>query len=120
MSKRHAFIGRLPRRCALLTAITLAATGVVGNATPAYASTTSSYAYVVGNGLAPINLATNAVGTSIGVGPDLFYIAITPNGKSVYLVNDLSYGAATPVNTVTDAVGSSIKRRIAQRRDNGM
>ena len=63
---------------------------------------------VEGDGILPINLTTDAVGSLISVGiyggPQLF--AVAPNGQTGYVVGDGN--TVTPVNLVTDTVGTPI------------
>jgi YVTN family beta-propeller protein len=70
-------------------------------------------AYVLGgsNVVILINTITNKVEKAITVGPpgaDPWAIAITPNGKTVYITN---YGTGTvvPINTATNKTGKPIK-----------
>jgi RHS repeat-associated protein len=63
---------------------------------------------VEGDGILPINLTTDAVGSLISVGiyggPQSF--AVAPNGQTGYVVGDGN--TVTPVNLVTDTVGTPI------------
>jgi YVTN family beta-propeller protein len=55
----------------------------------------------------PINIATDKAGPPIQVGSSPVDIAITPNGKTAYVVNSAS-GTVTPVDTATNTAGSRI------------
>jgi YVTN family beta-propeller protein len=71
-------------------------------------------AYVAaGDGVTPINIATNTAGKPIKIGtakkPSApAAIAITPNGRTAYVV-DIGLDAVTPINTATDTAGKPIK-----------
>jgi len=52
----------------------------------------------------PISTATNKAGKPIKVGKDPFDLAITPNGKVVEVVNQLS-NTVTPIFTATNRAG---------------
>jgi YVTN family beta-propeller protein/autotransporter-associated beta strand protein len=62
----------------------------------------------------PLDTATNTAGTPIQVGPNPFGIAITPNGKTVYVatVETIGFpgaeGFVTPINTATNTAGAQI------------
>lgn len=63
--------------------------------------------YVVyqGEGVTPINTATNAPGPQILVTGSPFGIAITPNGKTAYVTSDsgnVGTGVITPIRVVTN------------------
>jgi YVTN family beta-propeller protein len=76
------------------------ATLLVGPATVAYAAPSGRVA----------NTATNTAGPPIKVGISPNAIAITPNGKTAYVV-DLDYygsGIVTPINTATNTAGRAI------------
>src|SRR5208282_3058796 len=72
-----------------------------------------------GNTVIPINTATNKAGPAIKVGncptkrpsPDcgLTAIAITPDGKTAYVVNETTKGTVTPIDTATNKPGTPIK-----------
>ncbi len=77
------------------------------------AATTSAQAgvtaYVVNgadNSVTPIQVATNTAGPVIPVGFAPNAIAITPNDKTVYVVNE--EGTVTPINTATNTTGPAI------------
>ena len=57
--------------------------------------------------MTPIATATNTAGTPIPVGNDPDAIAITPDGKTAYV---LSYdaGTVTPIATATNTAGTPI------------
>ena len=52
----------------------------------------------------PVNTTTGAVGKAITVGGSTQIIAITPNGKTVYAINDTA-GLVTPIPTATNRPG---------------
>ena len=60
--------------------------------------------YPVG-AVTPINTATNTPGPPIKVGGEARAIAITPNGKTAYVVND---STVTPISTATNTPGPPI------------
>jgi len=55
----------------------------------------------------PINTRTNTAGPTISVGRDLGAIAITPRGRTVYVVS-YGTGAVTPISTRTNKAGPPI------------
>jgi YVTN family beta-propeller protein len=55
----------------------------------------------------PVNLVTRKAGRAIGVGADPQAIAVTPNGRTAYVVNSGS-GTVTPIDTVTATAGPVI------------
>ena len=57
--------------------------------------------------MTPIDTATNTAGTAIAVGSGPFGVAITPDGKTAYVTNDLS-GSVTPIDTATNTPGTAI------------
>jgi DNA-binding beta-propeller fold protein YncE len=59
----------------------------------------------------PIRTATNTAGKAIGVGNLPWAIAITPNGKTAYVVN--SGGTVTPIRTATSTAGNAINVGLA-------
>ena len=60
--------------------------------------------------MTPINTATNKAGKAIKVGSYPFNIAITPNGKTAYAVNDnFNSGTVTPIRTATNTALKAIK-----------
>ena len=59
-----------------------------------------------GNTVTPINTVTNKAGTPIVVGTGPGQIAITPNGKTAYVITDDS---VVPVNTATGTALKPIK-----------
>ena len=72
-----------------------------------------SMAYVgsYADGVVPIALATDTLGTSIPVGVGCEYgtlIAITPDGKTAYVACDNAKGTVTPITLATGTVGTSI------------
>jgi YVTN family beta-propeller protein len=56
----------------------------------------------------PINLATNKPGAEIKVGSVPQRVAITPDGKTAYVTNDL-FNSVTPINLATNTPGTEIK-----------
>ena len=56
----------------------------------------------------PISTAANTAGRPIEVGQSAFSAAITPNGKTVYVVMSLA-GSVTPISTATSKPGKAIK-----------
>ena len=75
-------------------------------------------AYVVNHGgppgsantgtVTPVATATSAAGKAIKVGDGPGYIAITPNGKTAYVVSEDS-GTVVPIRTATNKAGKAIK-----------
>ncbi len=61
--------------------------------------------------VAPIDLATGAVGSTISVanGGYVGGIAITPNGQTAYVATIVGVPAIYPIDLATSAVGSSVK-----------
>ena len=57
--------------------------------------------------MTPIDIATNTADTPITVGNDPVAIAITPDGKTAYVANDIS-GSVTPIDTATNTAGTPI------------
>ncbi|HEY7014592.1 MAG TPA: alkaline phosphatase family protein [Streptosporangiaceae bacterium] len=55
----------------------------------------------------PVNLVTRKAGRAIRVGADPQAIAVTPNGRTAYVVNSGS-GTVTPISTVTRTAGPAI------------
>ena len=56
----------------------------------------------------PISTATNKAGKEIKVGPTASAIAITPNGRTAYVVSEGS-DTVTPISTATNMAGKPIK-----------
>ena len=56
----------------------------------------------------PIPVCTNVAGKPIPVGNGPVTIAITPNGKTAYVVNENS-GTVTPIRTATNTPGKAIR-----------
>ncbi len=67
-------------------------------------------AYVVGppDVVTPINTATNKAGRPIKVGRGPDCLAITPDGRTLYVVS-LDSNTVTPINTATNKAGRPIK-----------
>ena len=72
-------------------------------------------AYVLNNGsgtVTPIATATNTPGKPITVGPHPWAIAITPDGKTAYVVSSINSsdtpGTVTPISTATSTPGIPI------------
>ena len=63
--------------------------------------------YKIDNNVTPIDIATNTAGTTIPVGNSPDTIAITPDGKTVYVVNQNS-NDVTPIDTATNTAGTAI------------
>ena len=59
----------------------------------------------------PIDTATHTAGKPIKTGADPFEVtmAVTPNSKTVYVVNEEPYGTVTPIDTATNTAGKNIK-----------
>ena len=99
----------LSRRIPLVTrAVVLAAlAGLVISVVRSEA--VAATAYVVNRGsdtVTPINTSTNAAGTAITVGPNPNAIAITPNGKTAYVVTTTD--KVVPITTATNKAGKPI------------
>ena len=60
------------------------------------------------NTVTPIDTATNKAGSAIDVGANPSGIAITPDGKTVY-VTCSDPGTVVPINTATNTAGPAIK-----------
>jgi DNA-binding beta-propeller fold protein YncE len=61
--------------------------------------------------MAPIDTATNTPGTPIPVGNRPFAVAVTPDGKTVYVVNSGTSGggnSVTPITVATNTPGTPI------------
>ena len=54
--------------------------------------------------MTPIRTATNTAGPPIPVGSGPFDIAITPNGRTAYILN-FSGDTVTPIRTATNTAG---------------
>src|SRR5580698_3339310 len=100
---------------AAATSLTLAALTPASAGTPIpprlRAALAPATAYVVNNGsktVTPVNTATNVAGKPIKVGSDPDPIAVTPNGKTVYVANQQNSGTITPVSTATSTAGKPI------------
>jgi YVTN family beta-propeller protein len=61
--------------------------------------------------VAPVHTATGAAGRPIktGANPLEITMAITPDGKTVYVVNEEPAGVVTPIDTATNTAGKNIK-----------
>ena len=57
--------------------------------------------------MTPIATATNTPGKPIKVGSGPFRIAVTPDGKTAYVINKTSH-TVTPIATATNAPGKPI------------
>jgi YVTN family beta-propeller protein len=100
-------------RIAAVTALAIPVlAGTAGLANPPAAQarqvlTVTAYA-LNGGAVTPINTATNRAGTAIPTGGSSFAMAITPNGKKVY-VNGFNGGATVlPISTATNRAGKAI------------
>ena len=51
-----------------------------------------------------IDTATNTVGPTLAVGPNPFAVAVTPDGQHAYVVNNVSPGTVTVIDTATNTV----------------
>jgi hyaluronoglucosaminidase len=60
------------------------------------------------NSVTPVSMATRKAGAAIGVGADPAAIAITPNGRTAYVVNSGS-DTVTPISTATGEAGPAIR-----------
>jgi len=82
----------------------------VGNAQSIVITPDGKTAYVINgygsDSVTPINTATNEAGKPIPVGQAPEHIAITPNGKTVYVAGQL--GNVTQINIATNRVGNPI------------
>ena len=58
--------------------------------------------------MTPITTATNTPGKPIRVGSGSYAIAVTPDGKTVY-VTSFAEGTVTPITTATNTPGKPIK-----------
>jgi len=56
----------------------------------------------------PISTATGVAGRPIRVGSHAFYLAVTPDGRTVYVPNENS-DTVTPISTTTNRPGEPIK-----------
>jgi DNA-binding beta-propeller fold protein YncE len=60
----------------------------------------------------PVNTATNIPGKAIKVGTNAVEIAITPNGKTAYVVSPFNVnsaqGTVTPIDVATNTAGKAI------------
>jgi YVTN family beta-propeller protein len=91
-ARAHALAGRAPTAY-----VTIAGTGLRAN----------------GHTVTPIDTATNKPGQPISVGKEPGAIAITPNGKTAYVVNEgtngYTDGTVTPITTATNKPGRPIR-----------
>ena len=64
-----------------------------------------------GNAVTPISTAADKAGPPIGVSPGPCALAITPDGKTVYVAHyDAGAGnTVTPISTATNKAGKDIK-----------
>jgi YVTN family beta-propeller protein len=58
-------------------------------------------------GVTPISTATNRAGRQVRIGGDTEVLAITPNGRTVYVVSH--NGTVTPISTATNRPGRPIR-----------
>ena len=58
--------------------------------------------------MTPISTATNSAGPPIPVGINPYRIAITPDGKTAYVVDYAHQGMVTPISTATNTAGPPI------------
>jgi YVTN family beta-propeller protein len=83
--------------------------GVSSHPVDALAAPPAWTAYVTGpdsNTAAPINLANNALGTTIGVGTAPYSIAIAPGATTAYVAN-FGNNTITPVDVATNSPGTA-------------
>ncbi len=74
-----------------------------------YTYTAPPTAYVINSGsnnVTPVNTLTGAAGANVGVSGNGLGVAVTPDGRYLYVPN--YNGTVTPINTATDAAGTSI------------
>ena len=74
-------------------------------------------AYVANDGsgtVTPIPTATNTAGPPITVGGNPYAIAITPDGKTAYVANDIGAGTVTPIATATNTAGRRSRSALTQ------
>ena len=92
-------------------AVMLLAALIPVQAHPAEAATRSWTAYVADSNSAsvtPIDTTTNTAGTAIPVGINPVAIAVTPEGRTAYVVTQLPRGSVTPIDVATNTPGSAI------------
>src|SRR5215472_5031808 len=92
----------------------LTGTSRPGPALPAHPAPPARVVYV-GNldsggpgSVTPITIATNTPGKPIAAGRFPLFMAVTPDGKTVYVSNNTP-GTVTPINTATNKPGTAIK-----------
>jgi len=94
-------------------AVPVGASALAGSAPTAYVTIAGGGLRPSGHTVVPINTATNKPGQPIKVGRVPGAIAITPNGKTAYVVNqgDSGYsdGTVTPITTATNKPGPPIR-----------
>jgi YVTN family beta-propeller protein len=94
-------------------AVAVSAPALAGRAPTAYVTIAGDGLRPSGHVVVPINTATNKPGQPIKVGKLPAAIAITPNGKTAYVVNegDSGYSDATvtPITTATNKPGPPIR-----------
>jgi YVTN family beta-propeller protein len=69
---------------------------------------TAYVANVFSGTVTPIDTATNTAGTPIKVGYEPVVVAITPDGKTVYVGDNLPSNTIIPINTATNTVGKPV------------
>lgn len=79
---------------------------MVGSPASSARSGNSVTAYVAGEvgDVTPIQTATNIAGATLSVGGEVFHIAITPDGKTVY-ASDYNLNSVIPIQTATNTAG---------------
>jgi YVTN family beta-propeller protein len=89
-----------------------AATGAPVKAFQPVVAYVSIWGNGLGNTVVPVNTTTNIAGHPITVGPEPSAIAITPNGRTAYVVIEGTEGTSgpgvTPVNSATNKAGRRI------------
>ena len=100
----------MPATLTAVTAVlgmTAPAPHAAAGTTPMGASATNAYVANLGSGsVTPIDTATNTAGTPIPVGLDPYFMASTPNGKTLYVV---SSARVTAISTATGKVKAVIR-----------
>jgi Protein kinase domain len=91
-----------------MTAVNEGSAGSGNEAFLVVLSRNGKIAYVMnGSGVVPVNLATGRKGPTIGVGNATSQIAISPDGRTLYVTTSDGYGIV-PVNLRTGSIGTGI------------
>ena len=94
---------------ATLAIVPAAATASAGGAWHDRCAPQTAYVANYGSStVTPISIRTNTVGPAIPVGSGPFAIAITPDGRTAYVVNDGDPGTVTPISIRTNTAGPAI------------